>query len=167
MSWLPSTWATPWASWMCPASSNSAAKQGHGAVGHGGWDGEGDGSPPSVTTSLEERLTVEGFATSACRCLVTTTQIIMQLLQKSTQEPKRRWRRTGNSATVFQLISPVDLRESWKLSLRSFVWTLPPPPPLKRRDPKINGFSKAGGCSSINGHHWGELGSSTSTDPMS
>ncbi len=40
-------------------------------------------------------------------------------------------------------------------------------PPLKRRDPTINGFPKKSGCSSINGWRWGKLGSSTSADPAS
>ncbi len=63
----------------------------------------------------------KGFAASACGCPVTTTQIIAQLLRKSTLDLKREWRLTKAGAIVFPLSSPVDLKESWKLYLRSFV----------------------------------------------
>jgi hypothetical protein len=41
------------------------------------------------------------------------------------------------------------------------------PPPLRGKDPKISGYLIAHGCSSINGWHFGELGSSTSAEPAS
>jgi hypothetical protein len=91
----------------------------------------GDGSPPSVTTSSEEKLTVEDFAASACGSPVTTTQIIAQLLQKTTLDLKRRWRLTKGGTIIFSLSSPMDLKESWNLlkELRSDV----APPPVRER----------------------------------
>jgi len=62
------------------------------------------------------------------------TQIIVQLLPKSTLELKRSLKHTNGGSLNFQSDSPKDLRESWKLCLRSFVWALPPP--LERERPQ-------------------------------
>jgi hypothetical protein len=126
----------------------------------------GDGSPPSVTTSSGERSTKEDFAVWHCRCLVTTTQIIVQLLPKIYSGAEKKSKAYQRRFSKYLIGLPQGPQGELETLFEELHLDVAPPPP-RGKDPKINEYLIAHGCSSINRWHCGELGNSTSAEPAS